>query len=122
MAEFEDNKAPSFFKHILRAQPGRLLFPLDQERNHTNLGFIVKGLPGSTLRRIPVQRILDKLPKNYVHTIVTNQVNAWIGEFLEASARNIDPRPQIDQLVTAGDSTIANGVLSTDRGPNMDQR
>ena len=52
-AQVSDSGAPADFKHMLRAEPGRLLFPLREEEGYSVL--IAKGLPDSELRRIPTR-------------------------------------------------------------------
>ena len=44
---------PTEFKHLLRAGPGRIIFPLSEESGDRAL--VAKGLPDSELRRIPLR-------------------------------------------------------------------
>ena len=104
---------PADFKHLLRADAGRLLFPSAEGLSGTVL--VAKGLPGSALRLMP----LDALDDAGCDGAVVEQVEAWISEVSEAVTREFTYRPSIDLLLsaTAGEQPVEAGqTLSARRG------
>ena len=105
--------APTDFKHLLRAGAGRLLFPAAEGLTGTIL--VVKGLPSSTLRLMP----MGALDGAGCDEQVVEQAEAWVSEVSEAVTREFTYRPRIDRLVPteAGEQTVEAGeTLSTRRG------
>ena len=101
------------FKHLLRADAGRLLFPAAEGLTGTVL--VAKGLPGSALRPVP----LDALDDSGCDEQVVEHVDAWVSEVSEAVAREFTYRPRIDRLLSAeaGEQPVEDGqTLSTRRG------
>jgi len=91
-----DDGVPSDFKHVLRAGPGRLLFPAPEAAEMGAL--VAKGLPDSELRRIPVSDLVN----NDLGKEIVEQANFWISEFSESVARNVTFRPRIEWNITPG--------------------
>ena len=87
-ARLGEDGVPTEFKHLLRAGPGRLVFPLSQESGLKAL--VVKGLPDSELWKVP----FDALNETGLDTRIVEQVNAWVSEVSESvvQARNL-PSP-----------------------------
>ncbi len=112
--EFQEDRTASMYKHMIRAQRGRLLF--GQSDGNSGLGLLAKGLPGSALRPIGITDLLERLPEGAAGHALAGQVDAWIREFAEAVVRDIDPRPRADVLLTAGSTTSASGTVSSERG------
>ena len=86
---------PADFKHLLRADAGRLLFSAAEGPSGTVL--VAKGLPGSELRLMP----LDALDGAGCDEQVVEQVEAWVTEVSEAVTRDFTFRPRIDHLLSA---------------------
>ena len=56
---------------------------------------VAKGLPGSKLRRV----VLEELVQNGIGDELADQVDAWVSEFAATVARQIEPRPRPDLLL-----------------------
>ncbi len=103
---------PTDFKHLLRADAGRLLFPAAEGLTGTVL--VAKGLPGSALRLMPP----DALAAAGCDEQVVEQAEAWVSEVSEAVTREFTFRPRIDRLISAEaeEHTVEAGeTLSTRR-------
>ena len=87
---------PTDFKHMLRAGPGRLVFPLMEEEGSSVL--VAKGLPESELCRIP----LADLAGAGLHAQTAEQVDAWVSELSESIVRDVTYRPHVDQSLGPG--------------------
>ncbi len=85
---------PANFKHLLRAGTGRLLFPAAESLTGTVL--VIKGLPGSALRLLP----LDALDGAGCDGLVVEQAWDWVSEVSEAVTREFTYRPRIDRLLS----------------------
>ena len=90
----------SDFRHLLRAGPGRLLFALgdEVEVGDGTAVLVAKGLPGSELRRVP----LDLLSAGELRDRLVEQIDAWVSDFAAAVARDVIPRPRIDHFLAPG--------------------
>ena len=95
-AHLREDDVPTDFKHILRAGPDRLLFPLEEVED--SLVLVVKGLPGSELRRIPV----SALTSPEMDARIIEQVNAWVIELSDSIVRDVTHRPRIDRSIGPG--------------------
>ena len=103
--QLREDGIPTNFKHLMRAGPGRLLFPLPEDEDLNVL--VAKGLPDSELRRIP----LIALTEGRLDTQIVEQVDAWISELSDSIARDVTYRPRIDQSLAPGGSLdAANGA------------
>ena len=81
------------YKHLLRADSGRLLFPAAGAG-----ALLVKGLPDSELRRVPREALLAADERG----AVVDQVDRWIAEVLASVAVDATYRPHFDHFLTAG--------------------
>ena len=130
------------FKHLLRAEPGRLIFATKDEidspdmisvvssgegrlvfamDDEAGLGdtavnvLVAKGLPGSELRRLRHDSLLGA----GIDDLVAEQADAWITDVTAAVARDVPACSRQDlSLVTAGAETKieAGGLVSARRG------
>ena len=99
-------------QHMLRARAGRLLPGTAPQEDVTSLGVIAKGLPGTTLRRLPVSR-LDSIPS----AELAAQVDAWLVDISGMLARDVTHLPRTDALLDTGEApTTRKGTLSVRRG------
>ena len=94
--QLTDGGLPTDFKHMLRAGPGRLIFPLMEEEGSSVL--VAKGLPESELLRIS----LADLTGAGLHAQIAEQVDAWVGELSESIVRDVTYRPRVDQSLVPG--------------------
>ncbi len=110
-AEHGDARFPFGFKHLVRAEPGQLLF------GHSTDGalrLIAKGLPNSYVRSASISELLRRYPKCAPH--MRCQADIWIQAVAEAVVCDISPRPHADKLLTPGDKTKASGTISAESG------
>ena len=112
--EYESDRTASTFKHMIRARRGRLLF--GENAGDSGLRLVAKGLPGAMVRPAPLAELLERLREETADTALTEQVDAWVHEFAEAIARDIDPRPRADSLLGTESATTVSGVVSSERG------
>ena len=105
--ELEEDGVPTDFKHMVRAGPGRLLFPLVEE--DTSMALVAKGLPDSELRRIT----LSVLTGAALDAQIVEQTNAWIFDISESIARDVTYRPRMDRSIAPG------GVEETTSGATV---
>ncbi len=99
-------------QHMLRAGAGRLLPGTAPQEDITSLGVIAKGLPGTTLRRLPVSRLgaIDSAE-------LAEQVDAWLVDISAMLARDVTHHPRTDVLLeTGGAPMMGNGTLAVRRG------
>ena len=104
---------PVDFKHLLRANAGRLLFPGAEDQAGRVL--VAKGLPDSVLRLMP-PHALDGAGCDEP---VAAQAETWVSEVSEAVTREFTYHPRIDQLLSAEaveQPVEAGQTLSTRRG------
>ena len=97
-ARLGEDGVPTEFKHLLRAGPGRLVFPLSQESGLKAL--VVKGLPDSEPWKVP----FDALNETGLDTRIVEQVNAWVSEVSESVVQAVTYRPRMDLSLNLGDS------------------
>ena len=99
-------------QHMLRAHAGRLLPGTAPQEDVTSLGVIAKGLPGTTLRRLPVSR-LDLVPG----AELAEQVDAWLVDISAMLVRDVTHLPRTDAFVDTGQApTTRKGTLAVRRG------
>ncbi|MCY4029163.1 MAG: NHLP bacteriocin export ABC transporter permease/ATPase subunit [Acidobacteria bacterium] len=82
------------FKHLLRAGPGRLLFPAQEGPS----ALIAKGLPDSELRRVS----RDELLAADEGGAVVDQVDLWIAEVSATVALDVTHRPHTECFLSGG--------------------
>jgi len=99
-------------QHMLRAGAGRLLPGTAPQDDVTSLGVIAKGLPGTTLRRLPVSR-LGKIR----NAELAEQVDAWLVDISAMLVRDVTHRPRTDAVLEAGEAPMMRkGTLAVRRG------
>ena len=122
VAEYADGEVRSSFKHVLRIEPGRLAFGVDGQATASGLELVAKGLPETRLRRISIRLLADEIANKAGGTglrdEVVAEVDAWIGDFSAAVAREIDPRPRPALRLVPGQApgAMTTGVLFAERG------
>ena len=102
-AQLGEDGAAEDFRHMLRAGPGRLLFPGPGEEGRSVL--VAKGLPDSELRQVP----LRVLAGAGLDDDVVEQVDAWVGELSESVVRDVTYRPRLDRGLVPGEAPEAAG-------------
>lgn len=112
LVDADGDDAPSDLRHVLRAEVGRLVFGVDC--GETGFAAVAKGLPGSQARRIST----DSLNAEAIAGELSDHANAWLSDFAHAIAEHIEPHPQADVIINAGDgASVAGGeVVSTRTG------
>ena len=99
-------------QHVLRANAGRLLPGVAPQEEDTTLDLIVKGLPGTVLRRLPLSGLAD-----IANAELAAQVDAWLADVSVMLSRGSGHRPRPDALVEPGEAVAATeGTLSARRG------
>ena len=99
-------------RHLLRADAGRLLPGVAPHDGETTLGLIAKGLPGTTIRRLPVADLVAARPDE-----LATQVDAWLSDVSAMLVRDVMNPPRPDALVEPGQSLPADRrTLSARRG------
>ena len=91
---------------MLRAGPGRLLFPVPEGEGLSVL--VAKGLPESELWRLP----LSALTGAELDSQIVEQVDTWVSELSESIVRDVTYRPRIDQSLAPGDAEEAGGGVA----------
>ena len=121
VVERADGEVRSSFRHVLRLRPGRLAFGVDGQAAADGLELVAKGLPGTRLRRIPIRLLADEIANeaggNGLRDEVVAEVDAWIGDFAAAVAREIEPcpRPALRLVPGQAPGTMTPGVLFAER-------
>jgi len=112
LVERQDGVEQSAPQHMLRARAGRLLPGTAPQEDVTSLGVIAKGLPGTTLRRLPVSRL------SAIHSAeLAEQVDAWLVDISGMLVRDITHHPRTDALLEAGEEPkTRHGTLAVRRG------
>ena len=95
LAEREDGRTMSSFKHVLRADPGRLVFGVGE----SSLAIVAKGLRGCQLRRLSLESLL----LDDVADALVAQVDAWIAAFAASVVADIELIPHSDFLISPGE-------------------
>ena len=99
-------------QHMLRARAGRLLPGTAPQEDVHFAGVIAKGLPGTTLRRLPVSR-LGAIRR----TELAEQVDAWLMDISAMLVRDVTHHPRTDALLDTGEAPMTrHGTLAVRRG------
>lgn len=99
-------------QHMLRARAGRLLPGTAPQEDVTSLGVVAKGLPGTTLRRLPVSRLGAIRSAE-----LAEQVDAWLLDISAMLVRDVTHSPRTDALLEAGEEPMMRkGTLAVRRG------
>ena len=93
LIEYQGGQPVSSAKHLIRVGEGRVVFGVGA--NEPPLVAVAKGLPGSKLRRV----VLEELVQNGIGDELADQVDAWVSEFAATVAHQIEPRPRPDLLL-----------------------
>ena len=93
LVEYHDGQPVSSARHLIRVGEGRLVFGMG--RDGPPLVAVAKGLPGTKLRQV----VLDELVENGIGDELADQVDAWVSEFAATVAHQIEPRPRPDLLL-----------------------
>ncbi len=111
LIEYRDGVEQSAPQHLLHADCGRLLPGVAPQKGTTTLSLIAKGLPGTVLRRLPVDSLA--VVRN---AELAEHVDAWLMDVSVMLSRDILPLPRPDVLVEPGQITAARtGLLSAQR-------
>ncbi|MCY4230317.1 MAG: ABC transporter transmembrane domain-containing protein, partial [Alphaproteobacteria bacterium] len=81
-------------QHLLRAGAGRLLPGVAPQGEETTLGLIAKGLPNTTMRRVPVTCLREVRPAE-----LAAEVDAWLLDLSATLVRGAENQPRPDVLV-----------------------
>ncbi len=110
--------ARSGFRHALRVLPGRLAFGAVPEGGKgASLGLHAKGIAGTTVRRIAVDRLLAEARRRDGGEALAAQVDAWIRPFAAGVASAIRPMPRIGARLTPGsEGAVEEGRIAAARG------
>ncbi len=99
-------------QHMLRARAGRLLPGTAPQEDVTSLGVIAKGLPGTTLRRLPVSRLSAIRSAE-----LAEQVDAWLVDISAMLVRDVTHHPRTDAHLESGEvPQTRHGTLAVRRG------
>ena len=114
LAEYRDGAVVSSFKHLLRAGPGRLVFGVGETDGPETLSVVARALPGTALRRVRPNTLLQHGAGNEV----ADQVDAWVAAFSDAVARDVELSPLPEKLLGRGEQVEAGSgcVLAADQG------
>ena len=112
LVEKRDGVQQSAPQHLLRAAAGRLLPSVVPHDGETTLSLIAKGLPGTTIRRLPIAD-LGTARRDELAT----QVDAWLSDVSAILVRDVMNRPRPGALVEPGQDLPADlRTLSARRG------
>ncbi len=112
LVERKDGVEQSAPQHLLRADAGRLVPGVAPQEGDTTFGLVAKGLPDTTLRRLPVAHLGEIRNKE-----LADQVDAWLMDVSAMLSRDVIHQPRPDVLVEPGQTPAAqSGALSTRRG------
>lgn len=113
LVEVENGEAVSSYKHVARADEGRLLFSLDRSRE-SEFQLRMKGFPGFKAHKIPLALVLEHLaPEAFAE-----QVDLWLENLSQAVAEDIPLLPSIDVSLHPGMTAELpeKSVVSSQRG------
>ena len=111
LVERLDGVEQSAPQHVLRAARGRLLPGIASQRGDTTFGLVAKGLPGTVLKRLPVES-LATIP----HAELAAHVDAWLIDLSALLSRDVMHQPHPDEFIEPDQApTTRRGTLSTRR-------
>ena len=112
LVEFQGGVEQAAPQHFLRATPGRLLPGVAPDEQDTTLRLIVKGLPGTMLKRLPASALAEADPAK-----LAEQMDNWLTGLAASLSRYVTHRPRPDTLAEPGTTKNHNpGTLATRRG------
>ncbi len=114
-ASCQDGELEAPFRHIQRLAAGRFAFGA---QGTGDLRLLAKGLPGTTLRRIPVATLTAACEGNFeeLNRALAEDADQWIIDVFSTIAIEIEIRPRPDLALTQGLTTDAVGVLTSADG------
>ena len=114
LVEYRDGTVVSSFKHLLRAGPGRLVFGVAEAGGRETLATVARALPGTALRRVRLNALLQHGAGNDV----ADRIDAWVAAFSAAVARDVELCPHPEKLLGRGQEVeVGSGcVLAADKG------
>ncbi len=99
-------------QHVLRASAGRLLLGVLSQTGDTTLGLVAKGMPGTVLRRLPVESLASVRCAE-----LAEQVDSWLTDVCRMLSRDVMHQSRPDSLIEPDQTlTTDNGTLSARRG------
>ncbi len=112
LVEFLDGVEQAAAQHLLRAESGRILPGVTPDEDGTTLSLLAKGVPGTSLRRLPLDAFARAKPVE-----LAGQTDIWLIELAETLSRYVTYRPRPDSLaVPETTATVPSGSLSVRRG------
>ena len=112
LVEYLDGVEQAAAQHLLRAKPGRILPGVARDEDGTTLSLLAKGIPGTVLRRLPLDAFTQAEPEE-----LAGQADIWLTELAETLSRYANDRPRPDSLaVPETIRTLRAGSLSVRRG------
>ncbi|MDE2904602.1 MAG: ATP-binding cassette domain-containing protein [Acidobacteriota bacterium] len=112
LVEYRDGVEQSSPEHLLRADAGRLLPGVAPQQGETTLGLVAKGLPGTVLRRLPIESLgaIDDAE-------LGAHVDDWITDVSATLYRDVAPASRADILITSEEAPAAgSGTIASRRG------
>ena len=113
VVELEGGRVVSSYKHVTRADGGRLLFCAGGAEV-SGLQLRLKGHPGFRVRKLPLAGVLERLPPG----ALAREADLWIEALSESVARDVPLLPRVDVSVQAGEEAAIppQAVVSARRG------
>ncbi len=115
-AEYADGRMETPFRHIMRLEPGRLAFGVDN--GGLSVRLVAKGLQASGLRCLPLGRLIEEAGGDdnagFGRALVA-QVDAWIEHLAAAVSGEIEGRPRTELQLAPGGAAHS-GVASAAHG------
>ena len=111
--ERRGERIASTFKHMMRAEPGRLVFGIGPGEDGALL-LVAKGTAGARLRRLPLSILSDTALRD----TLAERVDAWVAGLSAAVVRDVTLPPPSEQRLAAGArlDVEADGVVSAHGG------
>ena len=132
--EHRDGVVDSPFKHVMRCESGRLVFAAEP-RPDVEVRLILKGIPGSRMRRVPLHMLCAAAerdeaadfgadhphdrngePASGIAATLIRQVDAWVEDFAAAIVSDIDAPPPADAQLVPGEQLSSAGVMTARQG------
>lgn len=107
--------------HFLGLLPGQLLFGFDLNAHAT--GFLAVARPETTLRKIPLAKVMEVASRPSQAAAVAALIDTWVTGLSKSLVRDFNPRPGTDIKLSAGQTvtlkaeehaTTSDGVLWID--------
>ncbi|MYN67226.1 MAG: ATP-binding cassette domain-containing protein [Acidobacteria bacterium] len=113
VVELEGDRVVSSYKHVTRAEAGRLLFCVDGT-GESRLQLRLKGLPGFRVQRLPLPGVLESLSPS----AFAQETDLWVEALSECVARDVPLLPRVDIAVRTGEEVLIapQAAVSAHRG------